>query len=119
MKGITWKNVNDGKKPQWMGHVINDVVYARIAPKVLSSLREKNPIVLSKNNKAYRKTKNTQWIEDKYGHDKLKEHLNVVVVLARAAGFNWNTFKKLIDRSLPKFNEDGSISMELGFSDID
>ncbi|MEB0263168.1 P63C domain-containing protein [Mucilaginibacter sp. 10I4] len=112
MKGYSWKNVNDGKKPLWVGHIINDVVYSRIAPKVLEILREKNPVL---NKKGYRRSKHTQYIDPEYGHQKLKEHLNIITVLARAAGYNWETFKKLLDKSLPKFNKDGSMDLEFNF----
>ncbi len=120
MKNFTWKNINTGRKPQWMGHVINDVVYSRIAPKVLDLLRSKNPAIKNiETGKKYRKHKHTEFIDVNYGHPKLQEHLNFVVLLARASGYNWNAFKKLIDRSLPKYHKDGSIAPELGFSDID
>ncbi|MDB5089705.1 MAG: hypothetical protein JWR09_3699 [Mucilaginibacter sp.] len=79
-------------------------------------LRKKNPVI---NKKGYRKSNHTEWIHVDYGHDKLKEHLNIVVILAKAAGFNWTNFKTLMDRSLPQFNKDGSISLEIGFFYID
>jgi len=115
MKGYTWRNINDGRKPQWMGHVINDVVYKRIAPKVLDMLREKNPVL---NKKGYRKAKHTQWIDSEYGHAKLKEHLKVVSALAKASRYSWPEFKRLLDITLPKFNNDGSQTLEFDFPDI-
>ena len=112
MKGYTWLNVNNGKKPQWIGHIINDVVYSRIAPKVLDMLREKSPVL---NKKGYRKSKFTQWIDPTYGHTKLKEHLNFVTLLAKASGYNWASFKILLDKSLPKFNSDGTQHLQINY----
>lgn len=112
MKGFTWLNVNSGQKPQWVGKVINDVVYSRIAPKVLDVLRQKNPTL---NKKGYRKAKHTQYIEPEYGHLKLKEHLSSVILLARASKYDWKTFKGLLDTTFPKFNSDGSQDLEFDF----
>lgn len=112
MKGFSWKNINDGRKPLWVGHVINDVVYSRIAPRVLDVLREKNPVL---NKKGYRKSKHTQWIDPEYGHAKLKEHLHFVTLLAKASGYDWKSFKVLLDKSLPKFNSDGSQDLQFDF----
>lgn len=114
MKDYTWKNINDGRKPQWVGHVINDVVYKRIAPKVLDILREKNPTL---NKRGYRKSKFTQYIDPEYGHTKLKEHIKIVEALAKASRYNWEEFKRLLDIALPKFSKDGSQIIEFNFPD--
>ena len=113
MKGYSWLNINSGQKPQWVGKIINDVVYSRIAPNVLEVLREKNPVVNKK--KGYRKSKHTQWIEPEYGHAKLKEHLHFITLLAKASGYDWKSFKVLLDKSLPKFNSDGSQDLQFDF----
>ncbi|WCT14558.1 P63C domain-containing protein [Mucilaginibacter jinjuensis] len=112
MKGYSWKGINNGRKPQWIGHVINNVVYKRIAPMVLNVLREKNPVI---NKRGYRRSKHTQWIDAEYGHNKLKEHLTFVTLLAKASGYNWDVFLSLLDKSLPKFNNDGSQTLEIDF----
>ena len=38
------------------------------------------------------------------GHPKLKEHLAAVAALMRAAP-NWESFKRSLNRALPKLNE--------------
>jgi len=110
MKGLTWSSANKGQKPQWIGHHINDFVYSRIAPKVLTELRKINP----KNEKGNRKGKHPQYISTDFGHPKLKEHLASLIALGKGAGYNWNNFKRLIERAFPKFNTDGSAAPELG-----
>jgi hypothetical protein len=113
MKGLTWKTANKGQKPQWVGHHINDFVYSRMAPKVLAELRRVNP----KNEKGNRKGKHPQFITTDFGHPKLKEHLAALIALGKGSGYNWNNFKRLIERAFPKFNDDGSQTQLLDFSD--
>lgn len=115
MKGYSWKGINNGRKPQWMGHVINNVVYKRIAPLVLNVLRDKNPVL---NKRGYRRSKHTQWIDAEYGHNKIKEHLTFITLLAKASGYNWDVFMELLNKSLPKFNNDGSQTLEIDFPTI-
>jgi hypothetical protein len=111
MKGLTWSLANKGKKPQYIGHYINNYVYSRIAPNVLTELRRVNP----KNEDGKRRGKHTQHIDIDYGHPKLKEHLTVLTMFAKAAGYNWNNWERMVERALPKFNQDGSAVLELGF----
>jgi hypothetical protein len=110
MKGLTWSLANKGKKPQYIGHYINNYVYSRIAPNVLAELRRVNP----KNEEGKRRGKHTQHIDMDYGHPKLKEHLTVLTMFAKAAGYNWNNWERMVERALPKFNQDGSAVLELG-----
>jgi len=111
MKGLTWKTANKGKKPQWIGHHINDFVYSRIAPKVLKELREVNPAKPG----GGRGAKHTQFITTDFGHPKLKEHIAALIALGKGSGYNWNNFKRFVERAFPKFREDGSAIQELDF----
>lgn len=113
-KGLTWTTANKGKKPQWIGYFINNYVYSRLAPKVLSELRRLNP----KNEDGKRKGKHTQWIDMDYGHPKLIEHLNLLVAFAQAAGYNESNWKRMIERARPQF-KDGTASPQLPFNDIE
>jgi hypothetical protein len=110
MKGWTWHYAST-KKPQVVGHYINDFVYSRIAPQVLDELKSLNP---SRSGKG-RAAKHTQYMSADYGHPKLKEHIYSLIALGKASGFNWNTFKRLVERAFPKFHSDGSAAPELGF----
>lgn len=113
MRNLTWSLANKGKKPQYIGHYINNFVYSRLAPQVLGELRKLNP----KDSKGNRKTKHTQWIDIDYGHPKLKEHLNILIVLAKAAGYNWTNWERLVERALPKYTQ-GSAIQEIEFDDL-
>jgi hypothetical protein len=98
-----------------VGHYINNYVYSRLAPQILSELRQKNP----KNEKGNRKGKYTQWISPDFGHPKLKEHLGILTAFARATGFNWANWNRMVERALPQFSQDGSKVQELPFTDYD
>lgn len=111
MKNWTWYYAGQ-KKPSVVGHYINDFVYSRLAPNVLIELKRLNPV--GKEDKR-RKHTHTQFITDDYGHPKLKEHLHALIALGKAAGHNWNNFKRLIERAFPKFGD----TIEIPFNDDD
>ena len=113
MKGISWKQANKGQRPQWMGHHINDLVYSRLGPEVLYSLRKLNP----KNERGNRSAKHFQYTSDEYGKPKLKEHINILIAFAKASGYNWNNFRRMVERALPQFSQDGSRLQELPFAE--
>ncbi len=114
MRNLTWTLANKGKKPQYFGHFINNFVYSRIAPNVLTELRRVNPKdEITKK----RKGKHTQHIDTDYGHPKLKEHLAVLVAFAKATGYNWTNWERMVNRALPKFEIDGSQIQEIEFTE--
>jgi hypothetical protein len=115
MKKWNWEMANKGQKPQVVGHYINNYVYSRLAPQVLVELRKINP----KSDDGKRKGKHTQWIDIDFGHPKLKGHLDILIAFSKAAGYNWNNWHRMVERALPKFNQDGSVSQELPFNDLD
>jgi hypothetical protein len=95
------------KLPQYFGRLTNDVIYSRLAPGVLSKLREKNPVTES----GRRKHKHFQWLTENIGNPKLLEHLAAVVALMRIAD-DWNSFHASLDKAglpvwtpLPLFDE--------------
>jgi hypothetical protein len=111
MKGWDWNIVNKGKNPSVMGHYINNFIYSRVAPQILSELKKLNPSIPGKG----RKYKHTQYIDKDFGHPKLKEHIASLIALGKASGYNWRNFQRLVNRALPKYGH----SLELGFPDAD
>jgi hypothetical protein len=87
------------KRPQYVGHLTNDIVYARLAPGVLKELQEREP----KDNKGRRRHKFHQWLTDDVGHPRLKEHLIATLALMRAAR-KWDEFHRMLQRAYPKIN---------------
>ncbi len=112
MRGLNWSLASKGKKPQYFGHLLNNYVYERIGPKVLDELRRVNP---KDDVTGKRKAKHTQHIDEKYGHPKLKEHLIVLTALAKASGYNWSSWERMVNKALPKFESDGTQIQELDF----
>lgn len=85
-------------KPQFIGKIINDIVYERIAPLVYNELRRKNP----KSGKGYRKYKFHQFLTSDVGKPALERHLAVLHSFALASDYNWARFMYLLDKSNPK-----------------
>jgi hypothetical protein len=88
------------KRPQYIGHLTNDLVYARLAPGVLDELRRVTP----RNEKGQLKHRFFQRLTDDVGHPKLREHLASVIALMKAAD-TWDQFMGMMDRSLKKYKE--------------
>jgi hypothetical protein len=96
MHGWNWTMTH--KRPGVVGTWINDIVYERIGPAVLSELERANP----KNEKGARKERHHQHLTEEIGRPKLKEHLAAVEALGRASGYDWAKFMQLLDTAFPK-----------------
>jgi P63C domain len=96
------------KRPSFVGHWVNDIVYDRIAPGIRNKLKELNP----RTEKGTRKFKNHQFFTDDHGVPELRDHLSKTMVLMDAAA-NPKEFDRLLNRSLPKFGT----TLELPLSD--
>lgn len=97
------------KRPGVIGHYTNDIVYDRIAPGVLSKLKDLNP----KTEKGYRREKNHQFFTSDHGLPELKLHIDKVMFLMDAAGSNWALFKSLLTNAAPKQGD----TLPLNFDD--
>jgi len=92
------------KRPSCIGHYTNDIVYKRLAPGVLKTLREKNPVVDGR-----RKAKHFQWLTGDVGDPKLRSHIDGVLPLMRISE-SWDQFKKFLNKAYPIIE-----TTELGF----
>jgi hypothetical protein len=99
MKGWSWHDAVSAKKPQVVGRYVNDIVYDRLAPKILDELRERNP----PNEKGNRKAKHHQFLTPDLGNPSLQAHLNGVMALQRVAGANWRRFFDMLDVAYPRY----------------
>lgn len=113
MKNWTWGQTN--KKPGVVGHYINDFVYSRIAPSVLEELRKVNP----KNESGNRKNRHHQHLSRDFGHPILKEHIAGIIALAKASGYKWETFIRLVNKAYPKYGQNLEFNFPESFDDID
>lgn len=90
----------DMRLPQYFGHLTNDVVYKRLAPKVLEELQAKNPTRPS----GRRGAKHFQWLSENLGHPKLLQHLGLVIGIMKISD-DWETFKQRLNRAAPVYEE--------------
>jgi len=98
MKGWNWGSTT--KKPSVVGHYINNLVYSRISPSLVSELRKVNPKV-----NGGRKKKHHQHLTRDFGHPILKDHLAGIIALGRASGYDWDIFIKMVDKAYPIFGQ--------------
>lgn len=98
LKGMTYPPMQGNQKPMYVGYWTNDIIYSRLAPRVLEELRRKNPKTVAGN----RSRKHHQYLTRDFGHPELKEHLSNVMFLMSACK-SWNAFKKLLDQAKPKY----------------
>ncbi|MBQ9259353.1 MAG: hypothetical protein IJ187_05825 [Neisseriaceae bacterium] len=96
-----WNVPYPPKKPQWrpayFGKITNNVVYARLAPKLLPELKKESSKI-EKSHKLH------QLLTSDLGHPKLREHLVSVVSLLKISKTK-EEFYGFLDRVHPKFNE--------------
>lgn len=76
----------DMRLPSYFGHLTNDVVYSRLAPHILESLRTKNPRINGR-----RKYKHFQYLTDDIGDPSLRTHLASVVTIMKLSQ-TWEEF---------------------------
>jgi hypothetical protein len=94
------------KRPQYFGHLTNDIIYRRLAPGVLDELRR----VVPKTPTGRRKHPFTQRLTDEIGHPRLREHLSgVVTVMKLSQGYD--DFIEKLDHTHPRYGE----NLELPF----
>lgn len=95
-----WKSLVAGKRPGVVGHITNDVIYARLAPGIIRELQRRNPRLPG----GGRDHKHHQHLTDDTGYPELRALLTGVVALMRAST-TWGGFERLLERSYPKFND--------------
>lgn len=96
MHGWSWTLTY--RRPGVVGKWINDIVYERLAPVILTELQKVNP----KTDKGTRKDRHHQHLTEDVGRPKLKEHLAAVEALGRASGYNWAKFMQMLNAAFPK-----------------
>lgn len=87
-------------RPKYFGHLTNDIVYKRLAPKVLDELKRTTP----KDGKGRYKQKLFQRLTEDVGHPKLREHLASVVTLMKISP-SYAQFERHLDQVHPKYGD--------------
>lgn len=91
---------NGVKRPQYFGHLTNDVIYRRLAPGIWKELKEQ----AEKDERGRLKHHLHRKLTIDIGHPKLKE-LVVSVTTIMKLSEQWNDFKNKLDRVHPAYNE--------------
>ncbi len=99
LRGWQWKGMQVNR-PSVVGKYTNDLVYERLAPGLLDELKRINP----PNEVGRRKSKHQQWLTEEIGHPALQRHLAMLIGFERASS-NWGMFYRMVQRALPKLNE--------------
>ncbi|HEY5087262.1 MAG TPA: P63C domain-containing protein [Gemmatimonadaceae bacterium] len=89
------------KRPVLVGKLTNDLIYARLAPGVLTALKKLNP---PDKVTGRRPDKNFQWLSQDHGIQALREHLSNVIFLMRG-GTGWAEFYRALNRAAPKYGD--------------
>lgn len=106
LKGWQWKGMKVNR-PSVVGHYTRDLVYSRLAPEVLGELEKRNP----PDESGKRKSKHHQWLTEDVGHPALQKHLTMLIALEKASA-NWGMFYRMVQRALPKLNEQIPLPLE-------
>jgi hypothetical protein len=88
-------------KPGFIGHLTNDLIYARLAPAILEDLRRRNP---TDPETGRRKRKHHQWLTREHGHPALQKRIEGVTVLMQFSR-NWPEFYWRLEERYPRYNE--------------
>jgi P63C domain-containing protein len=88
------------KRPQYFGHLTNDIVYRRLAPGVLDELKR----LIPRDEKGRAKAKYFQQLTSNLGYPKLREHLGSVVTIMKLSR-DWTDFTHKLDQIHPRVGD--------------
>jgi hypothetical protein len=107
LRGLTFPG-NGVKRPQYFGHLTNDIIYRRLAPGVWKELKEQ----AERNDRGQIKHKLFQKLTPDFGHPKLRDLLTAVTTIMKLSE-QWGDFKDKLDRLHPAYNETMLLPLEL------
>jgi hypothetical protein len=84
------------KRPQIVGKITNDLIYAKLPEGVLKDLREKNPVVSG----GRRRYKHHQFLTSDIGNPHLEKQVAAVTTLMRVSN-TWQGFMRLFEKAYP------------------
>ncbi len=88
------------QRPQYFGHLTNDIVYKRLAPGVLKELKRVTP----RDDNGRPRNRLHQRLTTDIGYPKLHEHLGSVVTLMKLSN-DWQDFYYKLDRIHPRVGD--------------
>lgn len=96
LKGWQWRSLST-QRPRHVGKLTKNIVYARLAPGIVTELEARNPV----DERGHRRNRHHQWLTEDVGHPALAQHLHAVIALMRVNS-NWDQFYAMINRAFPK-----------------
>ena len=99
LRGLPFPS-NTVRRPQYFGHLTNDVIYYRLAPGVWQELKEK----AEKDEKGRIKHQLHRKLTADIGHPKLRDLLTSVTTIMKLSD-QWSDFKEKLDRIHPAYNK--------------
>jgi len=98
LKGINYPQAG-GRKPSFVGHWTNDIVYKRLQPGLVKRLKEMNP-----RTKSGRARKHHQHFTEELGVPELQQHLSNVTFLMKTCETD-EEFKRKLDLAAPRYGD--------------
>jgi hypothetical protein len=95
------------RRPQYFGHLTNDIVYKRLESGVLKELKRVTP----RNEHGRPTARYTQSLTKNIGYPKLKEHLGAVVAFMRISK-SWDGFMNLLNEHYPRKGDTAMLPMD-------
>lgn len=105
LRGLAYPN-ETVKRPQYFGHITNDIIYRRLAPGVWKELKAK----VLKDENGRPKHKLFQHLTPSFGDPRLEKLITKVTTIMELSS-DWSDFKLKLDKLVPAFNE----TMQLPF----
>lgn len=90
------------KKPQYFGHLTNDIIYRRLAPGVLDKIKQEKD----------KQTHIHRWLTPDIGNPTLKLLLTKVVTIMELSD-DWHDFKVKLNKLVPPLNDSVILPIEL------
>ncbi len=99
LRGLDYRKDNV-KRPQYFGHLTNDIIYKRLAPGVRDELDRNTP----KSPSGRRKHHMHRKLTPDMGHPKLREHLASVTTVMKLSE-DYEGFKASLDKVHPRYDD--------------
>lgn len=104
LRGLKYPPDKAQYKPQYFGHLTNDIVYKRLAPGLLTELKQQAA-------KDEKKGRLQQRLTPEVGHPKLREHLSSVTTVMKLSD-GYPDFLEKLNRIHPKYDETLPLDLE-------
>lgn len=96
------------KRPQYFGHITNDIIYRRLAPGVWKELKAK----VLKDEVGRARHKLFQHLTPTFGDPRLEKLITKVITIMELSR-DWVDFKNKLDRLVPAFNETMQLPLDI------